>query len=266
MITADLHTHSSFSSDSTEPLLEMALSAAEKGLKTICLTEHFDPDYPGGEFRLDTAAYRAELERVRGLLSGRVEVLFGVELGIMDYLAPMLTEYIGNWGFDFIIGSSHLVNGNDPYYPDYFESFGSKNGIIRYFESILANVRAFDGYDVYGHLDYVARYSPERRYDPFDFRELIDEILAAIIAHGKGIEVNTAGVGKLGFPHPHAFILSRYRELGGEIVTVGSDAHDRARVAADFDRAQAALEAAGFDYYNVFRGRKAEFVKLRSAG
>lgn len=264
MITADFHTHSSFSSDSTEPLLEMACAAAEKGLKTICLTEHFDPDYPGGEFLLDTASYRAELMRVREALSGRVEVLFGVELGIMDYLAPKLAEYAGEWDFDFIIGSSHLVDGKDPYYPDYFESLGSRNGILRYFESILANVRAFDRYDVYGHLDYVVRYSPERSYEPLDYRELIDEILKAIIARGKGIEVSTAGVGKIGYPHPNAFILRRYRELGGELITVGSDAHDRTRVAADFDRAQAALETAGFEYYNVFRGRKAEFVKFQT--
>ena len=149
MIAADFHTHSSFSTDSTEPLIEMAKSAAEKGLRTICLTEHLDYDYPGGDFLLDTGAYRAELMRVRSELSGKVEVLFGVELGLMDYLAPRLNEFAAAWDFDFIIGSSHLVDGKDPYYPEYFESIGSRNGILRYFESIIANVRAFDDFDVY---------------------------------------------------------------------------------------------------------------------
>lgn len=262
MITADFHTHSSFSTDSTEPLLEMAKAAAEKGLRTICITEHLDYDYPGGEFQLDTAAYRGELLRVREELSGRVEVLFGVELGLMDYLAPRLNEFARAWELDFIIGSSHLVDGKDPYYPEYFEALGSKNGVLRYFESILANIAAFDDFDVYGHLDYVVRYSPEKRYEPLDYREIIDEILKALISRGKGIEVNTGGVAPLGYVHPNAFILRRYKELGGEIVTVGSDAHDRSRVAADFDKAQAALEAAGFEYYTVFRQRKAEFVKF----
>lgn len=263
MIIADQHTHSSFSTDSTEPLIEMAGSAAEKGLRTICLTEHLDYDYPGGEFQLDTEAYRAELMRVKEELTDKVEVLFGVELGVMDYLAPRLNEFAAAWDLDFIIGSSHLVGGKDPYYPEYFEELGSKNGILRYFESILANIRAFDNFDVYGHLDYVVRYSPENRYEPLDYREIIDEILKVLISLGKGIEVNTAGIAsRMGYPHPNAFILRRYKELGGKIVTVGSDAHDRTRVAADFDKAQAALEAAGYDRYAVFRHRLAEFVKF----
>lgn len=261
MITADLHTHSSFSTDSDEPLFEMAKAAGENGLQTLCITEHMDMDYPGGEFILDTEGYKNELLRVRGQTN--VELLFGVELGLMDYLAPRLEEYAKAWDFDFIIGSSHLVDGQDPYYPEYFQKLGSKNGILRYFESILANVKAIDCFDVYGHLDYVVRYSPEKSYSPADYREIIDEILKLLIGKGKGIEINTAGIKSgLGYVHPHEFILKRYKKLGGEIVTIGSDAHDRSRVAADFDKAQAALTAAGFTNYTIFRERKPSFVAI----
>lgn len=261
MITADQHTHSSFSSDSSEPLLEMAKAAENRGLHTLCLTEHMDPDYPTGEFLLDTRAYREELLRVREQTS--IELLFGVELGLMDYLAPRLREYAAAWDFDLVIGSSHLVDGEDPYYPEYFERLGSKNGVLRYFESILANIGAADCFDVYGHLDYVVRYSPEKGYEPTDFCEIIDEILRLLISKGKGIEINTAGIASgLGYVHPHEFILKRYRELGGEIVTIGSDAHDKTRVAADFDKAREALEAAGFTHYTIFRDRKPSFIVL----
>ena len=83
MITADLHAHTSFSSDSEEPM-ENALSAmVEKGLKTVCFTEHMDMDYPGGEFLLDAAAYRSRLVELREEFRGRIEVLFGVELGLI---------------------------------------------------------------------------------------------------------------------------------------------------------------------------------------
>lgn len=261
MITADQHTHSSFSTDSSEPLLEMAKAAESRELRTLCLTEHMDPDYPTGEFMLDTKAYHEELLRVRK--QSNIELLFGVELGLMDYLAPILQEYTKSWDFDLIIGSSHLVDGEDPYYPEYFERLGSRNGVLRYFESILANVKSIDCYDVYGHLDYVVRYSPEKGYEPTDYREVIDEILRLLISKGKGIEINTAGIKSgLDYVHPHEFILNRYKELGGEIVTIGSDAHDKARVAADFDKAQNALETAGFTHYAVFRNRKPNFIVI----
>ena len=116
---------------------------------------------------------------------------------------------------------------------------------------------------MYGHLDYAVRYSPEKSYNPVDFREIIDEILRKIVSLGKGIEINTAGLRKgLSHANPHPFILKRYRELGGEIITVGSDAHNTADIAADFDLAESFLKDAGFEFYTVFRQRKPHFVRL----
>lgn len=263
MITADFHTHTSFSGDSDEPMREMARSAIARGLKTLCITEHCDFDYPEEGYVPDFSAYRGEFSEVRGEFSRELELLFGVELGLMDYLAPRLRELTEKWDFDFIIGSSHLVDGADPYYPEYFERLGTKNGILRYFESILANVKAFDDFDVYGHLDYVARYSSEKRYNPPDYRELLDEILRLLVDKGKGIEINTAGL-RSGLSHcnPHPFILARFGELGGEIVTVGSDAHKAGDIARDFDAAEQALLDAGFSHYAVFRKRKPQFVEI----
>ena len=263
MIFSDFHTHSTFSTDGTDKLVEMANSAVEKGLKTICFTEHNDFDYPGGEFLLDTEAYRNELFHVREQLSGKIEVLFGVELGLMKHLGERLREYLDGRGFDFVIGSSHLIDGKDPYFPEYFAELGQRNGVLRYFESIVENIGAFSDFDVYGHLDYAVRYSPEKSYNPLDYREIIDEILRKIVSLGKGIEINTAGLRKgLSHANPHPFILKRYRELGGEIITVGSDAHNTADIAADFDLAESFLKDAGFEFYTVFRQRKPHFVEL----
>lgn len=263
MITADFHVHTSFSSDSEERLESAVAAAVQKGLKTLCITEHMDMDYPTGEFALDAARYQKELFRVKQLYSDRIELLFGVELGVMDYLAPRLYEFASAYPFDFIIGSSHLVDGVDPYYPEYFDKFGDSEGIRRYFQSILDNISAFDDFDVYGHLDYVVRYSKAMTYNPLDFWDMLDEILRKLISMGKGIELNTAGLKYgLAFAHPHPQVLKRYRELGGEIITVGSDAHMGANIAYAFDKAEEILKAAGFVYRAVFRGRKAEFVKL----
>lgn len=263
MIKADFHTHSIFSADGTDELCGMVRAACEKGLEAICLTEHHDFDYPDGDFILDADAYKTELFRVREEFSGKIEVLFGVELGLMKYLGERLCAFLDGRSFDFVIGSSHLVDGKDPYYPDYFEEFGSKNGILRYFESIAENISAFSDFDVYGHIDYVVRYSPEKCYNPLDYREILDEILRKIVALGKGIEINTAPLRKgLSHANPHPFILKRYRELGGEIITVGSDAHNAADIAADFDIAEKMLVDAGFEYYAIIKARKPIFKRL----
>lgn len=265
MILADVHTHSSFSTDSDEPLRELAQAAADKGLKTLCVTEHHDFDHPHtGDFLLDVPAYREELMRVRGEFSDRLEVLFGVELGLLDYAAPRLYEFAKSADFDFIIGSAHQVDDLDPYYPEYFDKMGDKNGIAHFFDTMLSSVKAFDDFDILGHLDYIVRYSRAKSYSPPDYREVIDEILKAVIAKGKGIEINTAGVRSLGYPHPHPFVLKRYKELGGELVTVGSDAHDRTRIAFGFDKAEQVLKAEGFKYYAVFRARKPELISVDS--
>lgn len=262
MITADFHVHSSFSSDSTESTEAQISAALSAGLKMICITEHMDMDYPDGEFMLDTPSYKAELLRLKELYADKLEVLYGVELGLMDYLAPRLYEYAAE-DFDFIIGSSHLVDNIDPYYPGYFDKLGDREGILRYFESILANISAFDDFDVYGHLDYVVRYSGAKTYAPSEYFDLLDEILKKLIAMGKGIELNTAGLKYgLGWAHPHPKVLRRYRELGGEIITVGSDAHCAEHVAYDFKKAAEILTAAGFEYYTVFRSRKPEFIRI----
>ena len=100
--------------------------------------------------------------------------------------------------------------------------------IWNYFESILENISAYDGFDVYGHIDYVVRYGPNknREYSYGRYKDILDEILKKLISMGKGIELNTGGYHYgLGEPNPCTAVIRRYRELGGEIITIGADAH-----------------------------------------
>ena len=263
MIKADLHVHSYFSTDSDEPLENIVISAIDTGLQTLCITEHMDMDFPTGEFMVDTAAYKKELFSLKEKYAEKIELLYGIELGLMDFLAPRLYAYTQSEPFDFIIGSSHLVDGMDPYEPEFFGKYSDRNGILRYFESILANISVFEDFDVYGHIDYVVRYCKAKSYSPNEYMELIDEILKKLILMGKGIELNTAGLKYgLGWAHPHPDVLKHYRKLGGEIITVGSDGHRSEHIAYDFTKADEILKTSGFEYYTVFRQRKAEFIKL----
>lgn len=192
-------------------------------------------------------------------------VCFGIELGLQPHLAERHRAVVNAWDFDFVIGSSHVVRGRDPYYPDYYEGRTQKAAYREYFESILENIAAFDGFDVYGHLDYVVRYGPNKNatYQWEDYADVIDEILRQLIDRGKGLEVNTAGFKSgLGHPNPTEGILCRYRELGGEIVTVGADAHCPEHIAYDFRKLPDLLKSCGFSHYTVFRKRQPEFLPL----
>ena len=164
-----------------------------------------------------------------------------------------------------MIGSSHVVHGYDPYYGVFFENREESARYREYFESILENLNAFSGMDVYGHIDYIVRYGPNqnREYSYERYQDILDEILRTVIDKNLGIELNTGGFHYgLGEPNPCRAVIRRYRELGGEIITVGADAHAPDKIAYDFDKAAAILAESGFKYYTVFQNRKPEFIKL----
>lgn len=270
-ITADCHLHSSFSGDSETPMEAMVLQGIAQGLTAMCFTEHNDfgypgyPGYPADSFLLDTDSCLCGLTRLKEKYAGQIRLLFGVELGLQPEVMRENTAYARSHAFDFIIGSSHICHGKDPYFPGFFEGREEEEAYREYFMSVLENVRQFSDFDVYGHLDYIVRYGPEkdRNYSYFKYRDVLDEILNAILEKGKGLEVNTGGLDRgIRDLHPCADLLRRYRALGGEIVTVGSDSHDALHIGAHFGRAAAVLRECGFRYYCVFEQRIPAFHRL----
>lgn len=268
MIQSDSHMHCDFSADSDSSMSEMVEGAIGKGLKSICFTDHQDKNcyLEDMEYYFDTREYLKEISGVREKYGSSIEIRAGAELGLLMEEEAFCRAYPKSWDFDFVIGSIHFIDGKDPYYPDYFDDYSSDyDAYRRFFDVTLENVRRYDDFDSLGHLDFIVRYGKEREksYLKEDFREVTDEILKVLVEKGKGLEVNTAGW-KYGLPfaHPHEKILKRYRELGGEILTVGADAHKPEHIAYDFSRACEYLKNAGFNYYAVYRGRKPEFYKL----
>ena len=188
-----------------------------------------------------------------------------MELGLQPWLKERYEEFLTKGNFDQVIASSHVVHGFDPYYPEFYKDKTEEAAYREYFESILENVSIFEDFDVYGHIDYVVRYGPTKNanYTYEKYQDIIDDILKALIAKDKGIELNMAGFKYgLGHPHPTEEILKRYHELGGEILTLGSDAHAKEQVAYDYGRLYALLTNAGFSHYTVFRKRKPIFYKI----
>ncbi len=267
MIRADFHMHTNFSTDSATKPEEMIEGAIARGLQIICITDHYDFLYSADEqeFTFDVEKYFVYLRRLQEEYKEKIEIRIGIELGIQPDLGEFYHEFVKKHEFDFVIGSVHIVEKTDPAVSDFFERYGDERGYRVAFEQMLASVKAVKDFDVLGHIDYMVRYGKEKqaKYSYEKYADIFDEILKTIIENGKGIELNMAGLKYgLGFAHPHPQVLSRYRELGGETITVGADGHVPEHIAYDFHKAKDILEASGFKYYTEFKNRVPYFVKL----
>lgn len=277
MIQADMHMHTCFSTDSEACPRDMADEAVRKGLKTICFTDHFDKDDLewGEEGIFDVDAYFVKMQKLQEEYAGKLNIRIGIELGLRTYLKDYYEELTKKYPFDFVIGSVHNVpykkdaEGNilytDPAAGKLFTDRTDKEAYRLMMETTLENVRTSDCFQTLGHLDYVVRYgkSREKEYSYTDYADIIDEILKLLIEKEKGLEVNSAGL-KYGLPfaHPHPDVLKRYRELGGEIITIGADAHKPEHIAYDFAKAEEILKSCGFKYYTEFFEQKPVFKQL----
>lgn len=273
MIKCDQHMHSSFSGDSHTEMIDMINAAYDKNLDIICFTDHYDPLFPsyrkdeGPIFDLDVPAYIENAKKVRNdeSIQSRIKVRLGIELGIYPEIWSLGSEIINSSPFDFVILSSHTAKKLDPYFPEYWENINPVDGMTIYFEEILENVRNFNDFDVYGHLDYCARYTettPEV-LDINNYIEIFRAIFKNLVEKGKGIEINSGGLrSKLKNFNPSKDILKLYKECGGEIITFGSDAHNVNDIAYGIDLASELLTDVGFKYITAFKERKPEFIKI----
>lgn len=281
IIHSDNHVHTYFSTDSDTPMEDMLKTAIEKGFSSICFTDHMDYDFPSDgdthEFLLDVEPYFEEMKRLSEKYGDRIKIRQGIELGLKKDCLDKCISLTKEYPFDFVIGSTHLVDNIDPYYDKFWNDTNEKSGILRYYETTLNNVNLGADFDVYGHIDYIIRYTPKMKQlksqglsdDTYinrltsDSMDIIEQILKTLIYNGKGIEINTAGFKYgLGHPNPHEKILKLYCELGGEIITIGSDAHECKHLAYDFEKVPEILKKCGFRYYSEFTGRKAEMIKM----
>ena len=235
---ADCHMHTYFSGDSEAKPEDMVLAAIDKGLEAICFTDHEDIDYfcDDIEFVFDPETYFKELGALKEKYKEKLDIRIGVEFGLQPHLAKKA------------------------------KAFSDEEAYRMALQETIADIRAVADFDVLGHLDYVVRYGKhrEQEYSYGRFADEIDEILRYLIEHGKGLEVNTAGL-KYGLPfaHPHPDVLKRYKKLGGEIITVGADAHKPEHVGYDFNIVDNILEACGFKYYAEFIKRAPVFRKIK---
>ena len=259
----DFHMHSFVSFDGHGSALEMAQAAAQRGMKEICFTDHVDDDPKGiittQCFDLDTYSAAYDGLEVPGLTIRR-----GMEFGLLPDNRATIERYLSQRQFDFVLGSAHYADGEDVYYAPYWEGKSLFEGERRYLENILMCVSVHDEFDVLGHLTYIGRARCNPAKTPVkleDHREVVEEIFKVLIAKGKGIEINTSGVDRIGAFLPTEDYVRLFKKLGGEIVTTGSDSHNVARVGQYIPEATEILGRV-FGYVCTFEHRKPVFHKI----
>ncbi len=269
----DNHNHSQFSFDGWRTTLETSARAAlEKGLKGICFTDHCDFATPEMGFEdplkevFDIEAQQKEIDRVRGLLP-QLKILKGIEVGVNRGCREQLADHLGKYQFDQIIASVHYIDGDDPFKGGYYIGKTWKEAYSYYLELLYTEMRWLgDRFDIMGHFDYVVRYGPypETSITYRDFSDWLDPMLRFLAENGKALEINTKTYqdfkGRVPVLDPD--VLKRYRELGGEIISLGSDSHKKDHVAFNFDCHIEYIKSLGFRYTAHYENRKLIMTKI----
>lgn len=272
-IQFDTHVHTSFSTDSSTPPVEQLNKVLQLGMSGICITDHMDYHFPpsaldhpveGIPFCFDWNAYQETMKEIRQ--NTAIALYTGVECGLQKSACVIEknTNLSLEPALDYMIGSLHLVEGKDPYYPSFWQGKNPSQCIQYYFEILYENLKLFHSVDSLGHMDYIVRYAPaDYVYVPENFREIIEAILELLIRKDIALEVNTSGWKTEGrYQNPHVDILNWYCQKGGELVTVGSDAHSPEYLAYRFDEIVNLLKRTGLRQYAVYQKHKPVFYDL----
>lgn len=264
MIPLDYHIHSDFSSDAHASMEEMCHSAVAAGVPEIGFAEHYDlhPDEkPRDWLRLEP--WLAELERCRLLFSGQLRIRAGIEVGEPHLFQAETKAILARAPFDYAIGSLHWVGRVAMFNAAFFQR-PAEEAFRLYFEELERMTRA-GGFDVLGHLDFPVRtaFDVYGGYDPRSYEKLIRPVLRNCIDRGIALDVNTSGVRRQArVLIPGLEILRWYVEMGGERVTLGSDAHRPEQVASHLDVALEAVKAAGLRHLTTFDRRRPQLIPM----
>ena len=263
----DYHVHTYYSDDSVHPMEEVIKDGIRKGLTEICFTDHVDYgikidwdwgqeiEYRHGEplANVDYPKYYEEYLQLKEKYKDQITLKLGLEFGIQMHTIPLFEKLFARYPFDFIILSVHQVEDKEFWTQDFQAGRTQQEYNERYYQELLDLTKNFHNYSVLGHMDLIVRYDQQGVY-PFEkIKPMIEQILKQVIADGKGIEVNTSHVRyKLSDTTPSQDILKLYKELGGTIITIGSDSHKEEHLGAYIDEAKAMLKDLGFTHYCTF--------------
>lgn len=264
----DNHNHSEFSFDGRRTSVRKAANEAhDKGMGGLCFTDHCDFFVPGQKARhenllkevFDVKSQQTEIMSVRKDFPD-LGIFKGAEIGMYRDCHEQIRKFLSDNEFDQIIASVHYIDDIDPFYGGYYQGKDWKQAYSHYLETIYEEMTWLGDFDIMGHYDYVARYAPYPQTSIYykDFSDLFDQMLTYLAREGKALEINTKSYQDYNGRTPvlDKDILLRYKELGGEIISLGSDSHDPYRVGDKFEEYSEFVKSLGFKYLAHFEGRK----------
>lgn len=261
MVLFDNHTHSCYSVDSITPLDEAVDFAKRRGLGGICFSEHYDFDVPEGtlSYKFDPIEQQKAIDEM--ILQSGFNILKGVEVGMQPHCIDEMEELVSSYNFDSVIGSLHFIDGTDPFHGNYYIPYNYKEAYGHYLEVIDRCISGFDNFDILGHFDYIARYAPypECSITYSEFGDQLDSILKRLAQNGKTFEINTKTYLNVNGRQPvlDPMLLIRFRELGGEFISFGSDAHEKERIGENFELFVPLIKSCGIRYSVHYEKRRA---------
>ncbi|MGN1318234.1 MAG: histidinol-phosphatase HisJ family protein [Lachnospirales bacterium] len=262
----DYHIHSGFSFDSKETMDNICNIVISRGLKEIAITDHLDI-YEKKEYSymLDCESWYQELNNIKEKYKSKLNIKLGIEVGTPQHNPWEYEKFYGKYPLDFIIGSIHNME-NDIDVGDYDFNLWDYNAVYKNYNNHLMDLAKNYEFDVMGHLTYPSRYIENQTGiipDVTKYKEFYVELFKVLKERGKGIELNTSGIARGGTTiMPPLWLIKLYRECGGEIITMGSDAHIAEQVGSTSQISIEFLKEVGFGYYTIFSSHKAEFVKI----
>lgn len=262
----DYHVHSIYSSDGHDTITELCKNAVSKGIKEIAITDHFEPTIED-EYCLyyNQKGYWAYITKAKQEFRGILKIKLGVELGQPHLFPETSGAILADFPYDYVLASAHkLPEGMDVSEIDYGK-IGEEELCAMYLRQ-LRELLDWNDFDCIGHLDLIKRYSSavyKRNISLSCQYELLKEVLQLAIHRGKGIEINTSGLRQTPKEMmPGLDVLKLYRDLGGEILTIGSDAHSAEDVGKGLEEAAELASTAGFRFITAFSRREPEWVRI----
>ncbi|MFA9380290.1 MAG: histidinol-phosphatase HisJ family protein [Acetanaerobacterium sp.] len=266
----DSHTHSDNSSDGRESVTFMCERGVAMGLRGISITDHCEVDnYEGGRYHISIRQSYFECLKAKSVFRGGLIVSAGIELG-QPLSNPEISEkLLSSYEFDFVLASMHsMTSGTDYYYIDYSDmSDADVHALLRtYFQDVL-DICRWNGFDSLAHLTYPIRYIMGTCGIPVDlddYADVIDEILKTLVQNKKALEINTSGYRQgLETALPPLSCVKRFKELGGEYVTIGSDGHRSEDVGKNIADGMQLATDAGFEQFAIYLARTPMLIDLK---